>query len=136
MNFSFKQFIAVLLAIWLPLFSGSALAASMVMPSMGGECHLSHSGAHQTDYNSSVHLHMQIATDQSAAFQQQTPQPNSQNSSQKDCGVCQLACCAYLIAVTVAIVDIPSAAQLFYPSSTQFQSYTSAPLDPPPLARA
>lgn len=128
MNIPFKQFIAVLLAIWLPLFSGNALAASMVMPSMGGDCH----GMEAAQTGSAMDQYVPVVADE----QQPIPQHDQHNTCHNDHGICQLACCSYLAAVTVAIADISSAAQLFAPSSTQFQSFTSAPLDPPPLARA
>ena len=128
MNLHFRQFLAVFLAVWFPLFSGNALAASIVMPSMGGDCQ-----AMQTVQTASaMDQHLQLAADQ----QHQIPQHDQHNTCHNDHGICQLACCSYLAAVTLAIADIPSAAQLFAPSSTQFQSFTSAPLDPPPLARA
>ena len=128
MNLHFRQFLAVFLAVWLPLFSGNALAASIVMPSMGGDCQ-----AMQTvQAASAMDQHLQLAADQ----QQQIPQHDQHNTCHNDHGICQLACCSYLAAVTLAIADIPSATQSFAPSSTQFQSFNSAPLDPPPLARA
>jgi hypothetical protein len=122
------KFVALLLAVWLPLISGNALAASIVMPSMGGDCQ-----AMQTMQTASaMNQHLQLASDQ----QQQIPPQDQHNTCHNDHGICQLTCCSYLAAVTLAIADIPSAAQSFAPSSTQFQSFTSAPLDPPPLARA
>lgn len=123
----FRQFLAVFLAVWLPLFSGNALAASIVMPSMGGDCQTMQS-AHTA---SAMDQYLQLVADQ-----QQIPPHDQDNTCHNDRSICQLACCSYLAAVTVAIADIPSAAQSFVPSSTQFQSFTSAPLDPPPLARA
>ena len=128
MNLHFRQFLAVFLAILLPLFSGNALAASIVMPSMGGDCH----AMQPVQTASAMDQHLQLAADQ----QQQSPPHDQHNTCHNDRGICQLACCSYLAAVTVAIADIPSAAQSFAPSSTQFQSFTPAPLDPPPLARA
>jgi hypothetical protein len=128
MSLHFRQFLAVFLAVWLPLFSGNVLAASIVMPSMDGGCH----AMQPVQTASAMDQYLQLAADQ----QQQIPQHDQHNTCHNDHGICQLACCSYLAAVTLAIADIPSAAQLFAPSSTQFQSFTSAPLDPPPLARA
>ena len=128
MNLHFRQFLAVFLAVWLPLFSGNALAASIVMPSMGGDCQ----AMQPVQTASAMDQHLQLAADQ----QQQIPQHDQHNTCHNDHGICQLACCSYLAAVTLAIADIPSATQSFAPSSTQFQSFNSAPLDPPPLARA
>ena len=79
-----------------------------------------------------MHQHMQIAGHQLQQSQQHDQQP----SSQKDCGVSQLACCGYLAAETIDVATIQLSAEPFITSATQFQSVTSAPLDPPPLARA
>jgi hypothetical protein len=139
----FRKFIAVLLAIWLPLFSGNALAASIVMQSINGDCHIAvaQQVSHRSQPVSASHQHMhhaQLAAnpDQSAGHQEQQNSPHhSQNSSCNNCGVCQLACSGYLAAVAINVAEAQPSAQSFTLSSTQFQSITSAPLDPPPLAR-
>jgi hypothetical protein len=136
-----RKFVAVLLAIWLPLFSGNALAALIAMQLKGGDCHaaqpvVAQPGAHNLHHDSTMHQHMQLAADKSAAHQeQQGHQNDQQQSSHQDCGVCQLACCGYLAAVIIEVAEIQLSAQSFLPVSTQFQSITSAPLVPPPLAR-
>jgi len=137
-----RKFVAVLLAIWLPLFSGNALAASIFMQSAGGECHVVKpdvvmpdvimSGADHSHYASAMRQHMQPAGYQG----HQTHQHDQQNPVHKTCGVCQLACCGYLAAVTIEVAEVQPLGQLFTPSPSQFQSVTSAPLDPPPLTRA
>ncbi len=141
MNLPFRQFIAVLLAIWLPLFSGNALAASIAMQFMGAGCHvaqpgITQSGAQHSHHGSSMDQHMQFA-DQSAGHQEQQNQQYDQpNLSHKNCGACQLACCGYLVTVTIEVAETRPLALSFTPSSTQFQSVVTTPLDPPPLARA
>jgi hypothetical protein len=140
----FRKFVAVLLAVWLPLFSGNALAASIVMQSINGDCHtaVAQQLSHRAQPVSASHQHMhhdQLAAnqDQSPGHQEQQNSPHDQqNPSCNNCGVCQLACSGYLAAVAINVADAQPSAQLFTPSSTQFQSVTSAPLDPPPLARA
>ncbi|MDH4234695.1 MAG: DUF2946 domain-containing protein [Gallionella sp.] len=131
-----RKIAAVLLAIWLPLFSGSALAASVAMQAMDGECttiagqadehvlHHASTPAERTDHSS-------FATTESHT----TEQGDHHEPPCKNCGVCHLACSGYLAAVGVEMVQIQSLAQLFTPSSTKFQSVVSAPLVPPPLAR-
>lgn len=146
MHLPFRQFIAVLLAIWLPLFSGNALAASIAMQTNGGNCHgvqpgitqsdIAQPGAYHANHVSSMHQHMQLAADQPAGHQeQQNHQHDHPNPSHKNCAVCQLACSGYMAAVTVEVAGIQLPTQAYTPLSTQFQSHTSAPLDPPPLAR-
>jgi hypothetical protein len=135
-----RKFVAVLLTIWLPLFSGNALAASIAMQLRGGDCHVvqpdvAQQSSHHSNHVSSMHHQVQLAADQPAAHQeQQGHQHNQQTPSHKNCGVCQLACCGYLAAVTIEVAEAQPLAQSFLPSSTQFQSITSTPLDPPPLA--
>jgi len=130
-----RKFAALLLAVWLPLFSGNALAASIGMQSMNGDCHMAQQASHPSQQVSASHQHMhhaQLAAneDQSAGLH------HSQSSSCNNCGVCHLACSGYLAAVTINVADVQPSAQSFTLSSTQFQSFTSAPLDPPPLALA
>ena len=143
-----RKFVAVLLAIWLPLFSGNVLAAAITMHplnghSMNGDCHVA---AHTEVSNSTIqnlgisnyghhdastHQHVQLAHHQL----HQTQQHDQQHAAHNDCGMCQLACCGYLATAETEIAEVPPLAQLFTPHATQFQSVTSAPLDPPPLAR-
>lgn len=131
-----RKFVAVLLAVWLPLFSGNALAASIAMQFMGGDCHVAQLDTHHVHHDSTIHQHMQHAEFQVGQSQQHDYQDDQQNSSRKDCGVCQLACCGFMATVAIEVAEIKPAAQLFALSSTQFQSFYSAPLVPPPLARA
>lgn len=130
-----RKFVAVLLAIWLPLFSGNALAASVAMQSMGGDCHVV-AQTNAAHHDASMHQHMHHADHLAQQVQQHDHQSDQQQTSHKDCGVCQLACCGYMAAVTVDVAEIQPSAQPFMPAATQFQSFTSAPLDPPPLALA
>jgi len=129
-----RKFVAVLLAVWLPMFSGYALADSIVMQNMHGDCHGAQQVSHPSQHVSDLHQHMHHG--QLAANEHQSAgQHNSQSSPCNNCGMCQLACSGYLAAVTVEVAGIQLSTQAYTPSSTQFQSYTSAPLDPPPLAR-
>ena len=135
MSHTAEKFIAVILAIWLPLFSGNALAASVAMQAMAGAHHSAvtepgESMSHCAAMQHAPQTHPDANLDQSAGHQGQ------QNAAGDSCGTCHLACCAYLAAAPVEVTKAQSAARLFASLSTQFQSTTPAPLDPPPLARA
>jgi len=130
-----RKFAAVLLAAWLPLFSGNALAASIVMQAKSGDCDVMQQVSPPSQHISVPHQHLHHF--QLAANHDQSPVHQGQHSSScNHCGVCQLACSGYLAAATIDVADAQSSAQSFTLFSTQFQSVTSAPLDPPPLALA
>lgn len=129
-----RKFIAVLLAVWLPLFSGYALADSIVMRNMHGDCHGAQQVSHPSQHDSASYQHMYHAQP-AANDHQSTGQHDSQSSPCNNNGVCQLACSGYLASLAIDVVEDRLSAQSFMLSSTQFQSVTTAPLDPPPLAR-
>ena len=121
-----KKFVAILLAIWFPLFSGNALAMHAAM-GMGGDDHQTNSvqqTAHQA-HQDKVDVHQ----DQAA------PHHEAQNSGCNNCSVCHLACCGYINAAMITLADIQLVAATHPFLSTPFLSFTSAPLDPPPLVR-
>jgi len=129
----FRQFVAVVLAIWLPLFSGNALAVSIAMQSNGSDAHASIVQPGESHSHHASYMHQ----DQAAGHcDQQNDQHDHQSSSCKNCGVCHLACCGYLAAVAIEVAEAQPLAQSFTACSTQFQSVISTPLDPPPLVRA
>ena len=137
MLYPFRQLVAVLLAIWLPLFSGNALAVSISMQTKSGDCHVAvvqtnehHSRHASTPDQHAQHFHLAAIRDRSAGAHDQ------KDSSHKDCSDCQLACCGYMATDAFEVAEIQPSSQLFILSSTQFQSFTTTPLDPPPLARA
>lgn len=134
-----KRFVAVLLAIWLPLFSGNVLAAAITMQSMSGDCHVAQSDVIQPVAQHSHHnmdQHIQHDYHLAQQMQQHDHQNDQPQTSHKDCGVCQLAGSGYLAAVIIEVAEMKMSALSFTPAPAQFQSHTSAPLDPPPLARA
>lgn len=128
-----KKFVAVLLAIWLPLFSGNALAASVALQMTSGDCHpaVAQPNEHPSSHLSTVSHHDQFAAGQD----QPAGQHDQQDSFCKDCGVCHFACSGYLATVDIKVTEVQLLARAYATSSTQFQSYTSAPLDPPPFSR-
>lgn len=133
----FRKLIVVLLAIWLPLFTGNALAMSIVMQSPGKDCHVKaepqtmqheqHAAGHQ-------HHHMDMADSQSQT-EVQLVQQVQPDAADQGCGICHLACCSYLAAVTGEMPSLSFVMQQFTLASLQFQSISLTPLDPPPLAR-
>lgn len=92
-------------------------------------------GQHHMQSGPSVtHQHMQSA--ESAANQDQPAQTHEQqNSSCNNAGVCHFACIGYLATVVAKMMEAQSLVQTYIPFSSQFQSITSIPLDPPPLVR-
>ncbi|HET7831611.1 MAG TPA: hypothetical protein VFK88_01470 [Gallionella sp.] len=134
----FRQFVALLLTIWLPLFSGNALAVSIVMQAQGSCCPAG------TAQLAELHAHHAGAQhDQPAAHQDRTDEACDQHSSQhvqhssscSNCGTCHLAGSGYLAAAAVEVAEAQSPAQSFRAIPTRFQSAIPTLLDPPPLAR-
>ncbi|HCI14159.1 MAG: hypothetical protein A2063_03370 [Gallionellales bacterium GWA2_60_142] len=125
-----RKFVAVLMLLWLPLFSGSALAASLTMQAQQGSCHQ----AAMQHEDMSMHHHDaamdQVASHDHSAVQDQT------DSSCNACGVCHLACSGYLAVPGLAAPDMPQAVAATTPYTVSFHSITSTPLVPPPLVRA
>jgi hypothetical protein len=130
-----RKVVAVLLAIWLPLFSGYALADSIVMQNMRGDCHGGQQIALSMQHDSASHQHMHHVQ-MSANDHQPAGRHDSQSSTSNDnCGLCQLACSGYFAVTVFDMAAIEPSSQSFTLFSTEFQSVTTAPLDPPPLAR-
>ena len=131
-----RKFVAILMLLWLPLFSGNALAVSIAMQAMGSGCHavVAQQGKpHHRPSTAQQHTQrFKLTADQDQSVDHQ----DQQNSASNNCGVCHLACCGYLAAASIEVTEAQPPARLFTFASTQFQSFTSAPLDPPPLARA
>ena len=111
-----KKIIAVFFAVWLPLFSGSVLAASVQMAS-----HHHCQDEMMADMDMSGH-HMSGADDE-------------QNPTCDACAVCHLACTGYLAVPGVGMTTEQTLAHDVTPYLLAFHSFTSTPLLPPPLAR-
>lgn len=146
MSQSTRKFIAILLALWLPLFSGSVLAASVSMQLHTGQLHTGQPHTEQMHsgqaFNDAVPM-MQMQHGDSCAQQHTASSDTQHHAASHDhhdnectaCGVCHLACSGYL-----AVSDLsgltqqqPDEAVAVYLLS--FNSTTSLPLLPPPLAR-
>ncbi len=123
-----RKFVAVLMLLWLPVFTGSALAASVSMQLSQGSCHesvasqtMSHAGMDMGEH----HMH-----------HGEMPAPSDEHSpSNSVCGVCHLACTAYLAVPIVSIAAAPSVAGEITPYLVVYNSVTTVPLLPPPLVR-
>ena len=122
-----RKFIAVLLAIWLPLNSGNALAMSVFMPN-GGEANHSFVVKPVLAHASSQH-HQAVAMDHCAA-----QDDSANNHTQSDPGCKHPAACQLAVAAGQINVDLPALSLHATPYLTLFQSQSVAPLDPPPLA--
>lgn len=122
-----RQFVAVLMLLWLPLSGAGALAATISMQAQQGSCH---QAAMQLD-DMDMHHHdaMPDVSDHSASH-------DESNTSCNDCGVCHLACSGYLAVPGLAAMDMPQAVAATTPYTVSFHSVTSIPLLPPPLVRA
>ena len=127
-----RKFVAVILALWLPLFSGNALAVSVAMQAMGGGGYavVAQEGEHCA-HRALAAQHPQSADslDQSADIQER------QDSSCGSSGICHLACSGFMAIVSITVAEIQPFAMSYAPFSTRFQSIALTPLDPPPLAR-
>ncbi len=125
---SFRKFIAVFMLLWLPLSSGSALAASLAMQLQQGECH--ESAEMMTTSHDDMMDHDMMQHDHEAM-----QASDEGDSGCMSCGVCHLACTAYLDTLVVAMQMAAPASQAVSSIPETFVSHLSAPLDPPPLAR-
>lgn len=126
---SYRKFIAVLLLLWLPVFTGSALAASVTMLLPQDSCHeaaMSQNMSHEAMNMGEHHMHH---GDMPATTDEHSPSCSA-------CGVCHLACTGYMAVPDIALVAVQTAARDATPYLVAFHSVTSAPLLPPPLARA
>jgi hypothetical protein len=127
-----RKFVAVLMLLWLPLFSGSALAATVSMQAQRGACHeAAMQEMHHADAGDHRHHHAEAS-----AVQDQTASHDQADTSCNACGVCHLASSGYLAEPGVADVAAQAAAQPVTPYLVSFHSITSTPLVPPPLACA
>ncbi len=115
-----KKWIAVLLAIWLPLFTGNALAASVLMQMSHDAC--------------DTILQMDACDQMTSVAPGQTD--DQQDAACADCGLCHLACSAYLTMPEINTPGLPDSGMTLTPYLFSFQSVNFIPLLPPPLSRA
>ncbi len=127
MTHSAKKFVAILMLLWLPLFTGNALAATVSMQLPQDSCHEAAEAQFMT--HEDMGEHHQPRGEQPATADEHSPSCSS-------CGVCHLACTGYLAVPSVAIAAAQTSAREITPYLVVFHSVTFAPLVPPPLARA
>ena len=122
-----RKFVAILMLLWLPVFTGSALAASVSMQLHPGACHEVVSSQSMPDMDMGEHHHHHGEIPSTA---------DESNPSCSTCSVCHLACTGYLAVPGVESTALHIVAREITPYLVVFDSLTSAPLVPPPLARA
>jgi len=127
-----RKLIALMMALWLPLFSGSALAASVAMHAMGGDC----SSAVEQPFDHHHAISHGQPTDHATHDGSGPHQGDHHDTSCKNCGVCHIACCGYIATIGTGVEVLQPSAKSYVSALSQFQSVTFAPLDPPPLVRA
>lgn len=126
-----QKFVAVLMLLWLPIFTGNALAATIAMQLQRGSCHTAVAMQSMPDMDmmdrdmSEHHAHDAVAP---VTADEQTPSCSA-------CGICHLACTGYLAVPNAPWVAPQTATREATPYLVYFVSFSSAPLDPPPLAR-
>lgn len=124
-----RKFIAVFLAIWLPLNGGNVLAMTVFMPNSG---EANHTALVKTGLAHASSQHQQtVAMDHCAAQDEST-----NGHTQSDTGCKHPAACQLAVATGQINVDLPVLSLHATPYLTLFQSLPVVPLDPPPLARA
>jgi hypothetical protein len=118
----------------LPLFSGNALAESVVMHSKGGACHaaVAQQSVHQPHQASAQPHHMHIAANHALS----SSHHDQQNSSCKDHAACHLACCGYVAGSVSVIIAAQQENRIFAPYLDAPRTLTLPLFDPPPIARA
>ncbi len=120
MSLSTRKFVATLMLLWLPLFTGNALAAAVSMQ-------ISQGGCHEMAASQSMDG-MEMGDDHHA--------PAADEHPCDSCGVCHLACTGYLAVPVVELGAAPNDAREATPYVLDYRSITFAPLVPPPLASA
>ncbi|MDD2915692.1 MAG: DUF2946 domain-containing protein [Gallionella sp.] len=134
-----RKFIALFLAVWLPLFSGNALAGVVAMQSMGGDCHAAamQQNEHHSQHTQNTTMIDHAQHEQLAAHHEMpSGQHDQSNSSCNNHAICHLACCGYM----ANSVAMPLAEQqpdhAFTPYLVTLYTLTLPLFDPPPLARS
>lgn len=127
MSLRTRKLIAVILLLWLPLFSASAVAESLAMQLQRGDCHessemMTMSHDDMMDHGMMHHEAMQM--------------DDSDDGTCSSCAICHIACSAFLGAPIVAMQSIEVDSQPVGFTPEHFVSHLSAPLDPPPLVAA
>jgi len=119
-----RKLVAVLMLLWMPIFTGSALAASVSMQLPQGGCdEAAMSQAMPSTAMAMGEHHMHHG---------EKPVPAGGHST---CAVCQLACTGYLAVPGIEMSAVLTFARESTPFLVAFSSVPSIPLLPPPLVR-
>jgi hypothetical protein len=121
-----RKWIALLLLVWMPVSGASVLAQSVFMQFGQGGCHEAAMPG--------IDGHDMYHHDASQAVPDQ-PADESLPAAHNYCGVCHLACSAYLTMPEVGM-SAPAAVSTAIPYVFSFCSITSTPLVPPPITRS
>lgn len=127
-----RKLVAVFMLLWLPLSGGNALAASLAMQLQQGECH----PAAATMSHEGMADHGMMMDHEMPSHDHTAMQADDETSNCTSCGVCHLACTAYLDAPAVALPLAETVSSAVAAAAAHFVSHTSAPLLPPPLVAA
>ncbi len=141
-----RKFIAVLLALWLPLFSGSVLAASVSMQLHSGQLHSGqfHAGqSHSEQALNEAVADMPQDMQHGDSCEQQFVGNSDHHAAPHDhhdkkcaaCGVCNIACSGYLAVSDLSGLTRQQPDSVLTSYLLSFNSVSSIPLLPPPLAR-
>lgn len=122
-----RKFIAVILLLWLPIFSASAVAESLAMQMQRGDCHESAQMMSMSHDDMMDHGMMHHETTQAS---------DEENSSCASSAICHVACSAFLDVPAVAMHFMATASQAVRSTPETLVSHLSPPLLPPPLAAA
>jgi len=130
MNRFSKKIFAVLLALWLPLFSGNALAIAVAMQAGNGCCPVAAQQDELRAHHDGATQHQPATEHDHSAVHQDDDAPCANP------GICHLACTGYLAVAMFDVTEPLPSHQLFEPVSVSFHSVSSTPLVPPPLVSA
>ncbi|MDD2722305.1 MAG: DUF2946 domain-containing protein [Gallionella sp.] len=134
MTHSARKFVAVLLALWLPLFSGSVMAASVTMQLDMGSSH--HRTSDQTDESAMMDMQPGDTCDMavvSPKVQDHAAAHDHQDHQCSACGICHLACSGYIAMSGLSDLSVQQGGATSSGYLLSFESTTSIPLLPPPL---
>jgi MinD superfamily P-loop ATPase len=115
-----RKFVAILMLLWLPLSSGSALAATISMQLPQDSCH------------EMAGMQSMGGMDMGEHHEHSSPDEHACSA----CGVCHLACAGYLAVPAIELGTVQNGAREATPYLLAYRSITFAPLVPPPLASA
>jgi len=115
--------------LWLPIFTGSALAASVSMQLPQGACNEEMMSQQMSDGTMNMNMDMGDHT----MHHGEMPAPAGMHGN---CGVCHMACVGYLTVPDAAMPVVQTTVREVTPYLVAFTSVTTTPLLPPPLVRA